>query len=171
MTRLLLIRHGETTDNARKIMQGQTQGQLDDEGFRQAGRLAEELRGMPIDAFVASDLHRAVQTAGILAQLHGKEVYTTPLLRERDWGDFTGRYIPDLQGLPFPENVEPMDCLMQRAQRFLDEMAERYPGQCVAAVGHGIINKAIQAVYYKKNIRDIARMDNCEVRELFIGRP
>ena len=171
MTRLLLIRHGETTDNARKIMQGQTQGELNETGFLQAERLAEELRNMPIDAFVASDLHRAVQTARILAKPHGKQLYTTPLLRERDWGDFTGKYIPDLQGLPFPDNVESMDCLMQRSRRFLDEMAEKYPGQCVAAVGHGIINKAIQAVYYQKNIRDIARMDNCEVRELLIGRP
>lgn len=168
MTRLLLIRHGETIDNARKIMQGQTQGQLNEEGLRQAELLAEELRHVAVDAFVASDLHRAIQTATILAGPHGKEVVTTPLLRERDWGAFTGRYIPDLQGLPFPENVEPMDQLMQRAQLFLDKMAADYPNQCVVAVGHGIVNKVIQAVHYKKNIRDIARMDNCEMRELLI---
>ena len=171
MTRLLLVRHGETIDNARKIMQGQTQGLLNEEGLRQAAQLAEELRGVHVDAFVASDLHRAIQTAEILAKPHGMEVHTTPLLRERDWGDFTGRYIPDLQGLPFPENVEPIDCLMQRSRQFLNEMATRYPGQCVVAVGHGIVNKAIQAVHYKKNIRDIARMDNCEIRELLIGHP
>ena len=35
-TKLLLVRHGETVDNANKIMQGQTQGQLNDTGIGQA---------------------------------------------------------------------------------------------------------------------------------------
>jgi len=36
----------------------------------------------------------------------------------------------------------------------------------VAAVGHGIINKAIQAVFYGKEMRDIKKMDNAEIRRL-----
>ena len=36
----------------------------------------------------------------------------------------------------------------------------------VVAVGHGIINKAIQAVYWKKEMKDVERMTNCEVRIL-----
>ena len=62
MTRLLLVRHGETLDNARKIMQGQTQGLLNEEGLRQAAQLAEELRGVHVDAF-ARYPHRAVRFA------------------------------------------------------------------------------------------------------------
>ena len=36
MTTLYLVRHGETVDNANQIMQGQTQGQLNDNGIKQA---------------------------------------------------------------------------------------------------------------------------------------
>ena len=90
----------------------------------------------------------------------------TPLLRERDWGDFTGRFIPDLKGLDFPENVESLDALKQRAAEFLDFIRKRFPDQTVLAVGHGIINKAIQAVYYQKRMPDIPRMMNAECRTL-----
>jgi probable phosphoglycerate mutase len=34
------------------------------------------------------------------------------------------------------------------------------------AVGHGIINKAIQAVFYKKAMREVPRMANAEIRIL-----
>ena len=102
---------------------------------------------------VASDLWRSVETARILAEPHGLKVESTPLLRERDWGGFTGRFIPDLKGLPFPDDVETLDALLARAKRFLDFIRTKYQGNTVLAVGHGIINKAIQAVYYCKQMR------------------
>lgn len=43
-----------------------------------------------------------------------------------------------------------------------------FQGQIVLAVGHGIINKAIQAVYYGKMTRDIPKMNNGEYRKLCI---
>lgn len=76
-TTLLLVRHGETVDNARQMMQGQTQGELNDVGVRQAEQLRDELAGKPLDAVVASDLKRAVDTARIVAVPHGLEVETT----------------------------------------------------------------------------------------------
>ena len=168
MTILYLVRHGETIDNARQVMQGQVQGQLNETGIRQAKEVAEQMRHVSLDAIVASDLHRAIHPAQIIAEHHGMQVVTTPLLRERDWGDFTGRYIPDLKGEPFPENIESMEHLLERARLFLEFIRQHYPGQCVLAVGHGIVNKAIQAVHYKKSTRDIERMMNAEVRVLEI---
>ena len=165
-TTLYLVRHGETVDNARSVMQGQTQGELNGTGIEQARDVACKMAHEPIDAFVSSDLRRSLHTAQIIAAPHGMTVTTTPLLRERDWGDFTGRYIPDLKGLPFPENVESMEQLLERASRFLDFIRSNYAGKKVLAVGHGIINKAIQAVYYKKSTREIERMMNAEVRVL-----
>lgn len=168
MTQLYLVRHGETVDNARQIMQGQTQGELNDTGRRQAAALCSQLQTEHFDAIVSSDLHRAIQTAEILAVPHQMAVTTTPLLRERDWGDFTGRYIPDLKGLDFPDNVERMDALLDRAARFLDFIRSNYPDQRVLAVGHGIINKAIQAVHFGKLMRKVEKMKNAEVRILDI---
>ena len=67
MTTIFLVRHGETVDNANNIMQGQTQGCLNERGREQARQVAERLASEQIDAVVASDLRRAVQTAEVIA--------------------------------------------------------------------------------------------------------
>ena len=165
-TTLFLVRHGETVDNARQIMQGQTQGELNERGKEQARQVARRLADETLDAVVSSDLQRAVQTAEIIAAPHGLTVMTTPLLRERDWGSFTGRYIPDLQNEVWPDDIETLDAMKARARRFLDFVRDNYPGKTVLAVGHGIINKAIQSVYLGKPMNEIQKMANCEVRVL-----
>ena len=168
MTNLFLVRHGETVDNVRQIMQGQTQGELTEHGREQAAEVRDQMRTEKIDAVVASDLRRSVQTAEIIAEPHGLMVDQTPLLRERDWGGFTGRYIPDLKDKVWPDDIESLDCLLERAQRFLEYIMTNYEGQTVVAVGHGIMNKAIQAVYHHKPMNQIQRMMNAEVRQLLL---
>lgn len=208
MTRLLLVRHGETVDNANKIMQGQTHGRLTLNGIEQAHELGRQLRGEHIDVFLSSDLARAVETleiikkethpltppvregsemplggsgsqseevstprpigrgegVGLLPSGRGEEVGL--LLRERDWGSFTGRYIPDLQNEVWPDDIETLDAMKARARRFLEYVRDNYQGKTVLAVGHGIINKAIQSVYLGKPMNEIQKMANCEVRVL-----
>jgi len=168
MTTLYLVRHGETEDNAAQIMQGQTQGRLTAEGEEQARKLAADMAGERIDIFMASDLRRAVDTARIIAGARGMEVVTTPLLRERDWGGFTGRYIPELKNEPWPDDIETLERMRERASRFLDKIREEYEGLRVLAVGHGIINKAIQSVLYDRPMTEIKRMENAEVRVLHL---
>lgn len=166
MTTIFLVRHGETVDNARQIMQGQTQGELNERGREQARQVAVRLSTERIDAIVASDLHRAIQTAEIIAKPHQLPVVTTPLLRERDWGGFTGRFIPDLQGEAWPDDIESEDALLRRAYDFLQKITATYPDKQVVAVGHGIINKAILAVYASCSMKEVQRMMNAEVRVL-----
>lgn len=168
MTTLYLVRHGETIDNVNRIMQGQTQGELTENGREQARELARKMSGEHIDVFVSSDLKRAVDTCEIVAGPHGGGVVTTPLLRERDWGGFTGRYIPDLKDAVWPDDIETIDALKERAARFLEYVRSSYPSSVVLAVGHGIINKAVQSVYYGKEMKDIPPMSNAEVRRLVL---
>lgn len=166
MTTLYLVRHGETKDNVAKIMQGQRHGELTSVGEAQIEALAVSLVSVPVDAIVSSDLKRSYDSAQIIARHFHLPVQTTTLLRERDWGNFTGRYIPALKDLPMPENVETMDAMLQRARDFLNWILANYENQTVVAVGHGIINKAIQAVYHGKKTREILRMENAECRIL-----
>jgi probable phosphoglycerate mutase len=167
-TVLYLVRHGETVDNANQIMQGQTQGELNENGLRQAHELCEQWKSREIDVVMASDLKRAVDTAAIIAVPHGLKVVTTPLLRERDWGGFTGRYIPSLKNEVWPDDIETLENLLSRAGEFIAYVRKTYPGKTVLAVGHGIINKAVQAVYFKKSMSEIQKMSNAEVRELVL---
>ena len=166
MTTLYLVRHGETVDNANQIMQGQTQGELNENGVQQAREFSEQWKNKVIDIILASDLKRSIDTARIIAEPHQLEVLTTPLLRERDWGSFTGRFIPDLKGEVWPDDIETLENLLSRAGEFIAYVKQTFPGKKVLAVGHGIINKAIQSYYYQKPMNEIQRMQNAEVRIL-----
>ena len=168
MTTLYLVRHGETVDNVNQIMQGQTQGKLTENGIRQAQEVRDQLASEDFSAIISSDLKRSVDTAKIIAEPHDLEVVQTPLLRERDWGGFTGRFIPELKGEVWPDDIETLENLLSRAGEFIAFVKKTYPGKKVLAVGHGIINKAVQAVYFKKSMSEIPRMSNAEVRELVL---
>ncbi len=167
-TRLLLVRHGQSVGNVRQILQGQDNGMLTDLGREQAAEVADRLKEEHIDAFIASDLTRAVETCRIIARQHGMDIRTTPLLRERDWGDFTGELIPELKDKVWPDNVETIGHMKERARQFLNLIRTEYAEQTVLAVGHGIINKAIQSVYYNKPMHEVEKMVNLEVRELLL---
>lgn len=171
---LILIRHGETVDNVARIMQGQTPGRLTPRGVEQARALGAQLAGEHIDTFVSSDLRRAVDTCVEVAAPHFggardkalAAIDQTPLLRERDWGSFTGRYIPDLKDAVWTDDIETVDAMRRRAASFIELIRSRYAGKTVLAVGHGIINKAIQSVFYGKPMPEILPMQNAEVRTL-----
>ncbi|MBP7857257.1 MAG: histidine phosphatase family protein [Prevotella sp.] len=168
MTTLLLTRHGETVDNKSQILQGQTQGELNETGRQQAREVRERMKDRQIDVFVSSDLQRSIETCEIIAAPHGLPVVTTPLLRERDWGGFTGKFIPDLQDLEWPDDIESLESMLSRARNLLTWIKVTYPDKTILAVGHGIINKAIQSVYYNKPMNQVQKMDNGEVRVLVL---
>lgn len=174
--KLLLVRHGETVDNVNRIMQGQTPGKLTDNGISQAAELGRQMAGEHIDIFMSSDLKRAVDTCVEIALPHfGGDrskalagIHQTALLRERNWGSFTGRYIPDLKDAKWTDDIETTDAMRQRATELLAEIKRLYDGKTVLAVGHGIINKVIQSVFYNKPMQEIQRMENAEVRTLVL---
>lgn len=169
-TTLYLVRHGETVDNAAHIMQGQTPGELNDKGIAQAEEVAARMADHPIDVFVSSDLKRSIQTCEIIARPHHAEVITTPLLRERDWGSFTGKFIPSLPQDPkdWPDDIESIGSMKSRAQNFITWLRVTYPGKTILAVGHGIINKALQSVYFRRPMNEIEKMGNAEARILIL---
>ncbi|WP_151449050.1 histidine phosphatase family protein [Lacisediminimonas profundi] len=90
MTELILIRHGETAWNTEKRLQGHIDIPLNDEGRRQAQAVAAALAGTRADRVIASDLGRALDTAGPIARNLGLAVDRDRRLRERSFGAFEG---------------------------------------------------------------------------------
>ena len=91
MTRVILIRHGETVWNARGLYQGQEDSPLTPEGQVQAQALAERMRQHPpIDALYTSDLPRTHATAAPTALALGLKTIVEPALGERNYGIFQG---------------------------------------------------------------------------------
>lgn len=96
MNRLLLIRHA-LTDWVGKRVAGWTPGiSLNDEGRKQAARLAEWLEPVHLEAIYASPLERTVETAEPIAKSHGLDVQLRDLLGETRYGDLNGKAIEDV---------------------------------------------------------------------------
>lgn len=89
---LFLVRHGESTWNARQLVQGQTDTPgLTEEGREQAAACARRLSRTGVRALYSSDLRRAVETATPIAQALGITASVTRDLRERALGDAEGQ--------------------------------------------------------------------------------
>ncbi len=86
----MLWRHGQTTWNAERRFQGQSDIPLDATGQAQAQRAARLLAGLRPDMIVSSDLSRAANTAAPLARLTGLDVILDKDLRERHGGQWEG---------------------------------------------------------------------------------
>ncbi|HEX2027294.1 MAG TPA: histidine phosphatase family protein [Nitriliruptorales bacterium] len=91
MSRLVLVRHGESLWNAERRVQGQSGSGLSERGVAQAQRTAELLAETYPEAVVAaSDLQRTRETVAPLARLVAVEVRFHAGLRERHFGSWTG---------------------------------------------------------------------------------
>ena len=90
MTRLVLVRHGQTAWNLEGRAQGHADVPLDDTGRAQAVALAPQIAAMAPSALWSSDLARARQTAAVVAEATGLEVREDPRLREFDAGERSG---------------------------------------------------------------------------------
>jgi len=87
----LFVRHGTTEWNEAGRIQGWAPVGLSGRGREEAGSVADALAERhAIDAVVASDLARTVETAEPIAAAAGVAVETDPRLRERDFGVFQG---------------------------------------------------------------------------------
>ncbi|MER6048895.1 histidine phosphatase family protein [Streptomyces sp. NPDC001793] len=88
--RVVLWRHGQTAWNLERRFQGSTDIELTETGLAQARRAARLLAALRPDTIIASDLRRAVATAGELAALTRLDVSYDAALRETYAGAWQG---------------------------------------------------------------------------------
>lgn len=94
---LLVVRHGETEWNSRKVIQGTRDVPLSAEGLAQAEALAKRLTGAKIDAVYSSPQLRASRTAEILSAALGLQPLYREAFREIDCGEFEGKTYPEIR--------------------------------------------------------------------------
>ena len=97
MTRIILVRHGETTWNIEGRYQGQEDTPLSERGLKQGHLLADGLRNIPIDLAISSPLQRSYQTCKFCADLHNLPVATDERLLEINHGSWEGVLAGDIQ--------------------------------------------------------------------------
>ncbi|MCG2585429.1 histidine phosphatase family protein [Massilia sp. TS11] len=151
MTRLILLRHGETAWNAERRLQGHLDIPLNASGQRQAAALGAALAGERIDAIISSDLQRAAATADAIAVHHGLRVRRARQLRERHYGVFEGLLYSEAEAR-YPQHyadwkARVIDAAPPEGERYGDFHARciaaifaasaAHPGQTLVIVAHG----------------------------------
>jgi len=151
MSRLFLIRHGETEGNALRIVQ-HPHIPLSPRGVVQAERLARRLARESIARIVTSDYARAMATAESLQRATDAPLTVEPLLRERNFGDLRGRPYAELGFDMFepdyaPPNGETWTVFHERVDRAwarVQELAAAAGGR-LAVVTHGLVCRSLAA--------------------------
>ena len=153
MTRLCLLRHGQTSFNLQGRWQGHSDIPLNETGIEQACRAADQLVGEPFSAIYSSDLQRAWVTAATIAQKHSLVVRTDPRLREINMGIWEGQLLSEIPNLYPAAWVErqsnPIDARapggeslrelsFRVTQAISDICAENQPADQLLIVAHGL---------------------------------
>ena len=77
---------------------------------------------------VCSDLARSYDTAMAVARQKGLQPVATPLLREMDWGIYTGKVADEMDFTTLPESVETIEAYTKE-RRFVDFLKKEFPGK------------------------------------------
>jgi probable phosphoglycerate mutase len=146
---LLLMRHGETALNVARVLQP-ADTPLGERGLAQARAVANRLVAMGVVAVVSSDLPRALQTALAITAATGAPLETTPLLQERNFGDWRGRPydtlpVDPLTMAPAPPGGESAVEFEGRIARAFAHLLQRHAalGGPLAVVTHGLVIRAL----------------------------
>lgn len=94
MSKLVLVRHGQSEWNAKGLWTGWNDPDLNKKGKEEAKNAGEKIQDIHFDKAYTSDLKRAQQTLdGILKTLKIKTIPTisAPELKERNYGDLAGK--------------------------------------------------------------------------------
>lgn len=185
MTRLLIVRHGQTAYNREFRNQGRADIELDEVGMAQAACLAGVLAEVEPDAVYSSPLKRAQATAKAIAR--DREVVLDARLAERDYGTWEGktreeiaiedadnhtRYRSDPVIQPSGGGETGIDVFM-RCVGFLHDLFARHDSGTFVVVTHGGSGSALIAALLNGSpaTADCFRLSNCSVTEVLVDGP
>lgn len=152
ITRLLLVRHGETDANVAGRMQGRGNDPLTPRGQQQARAVAARLKaeGRPIAAIYSSSLLRASQTADAIGEALGLTPRLRAALQEMHLGDLDGTDNLSFEAAMPPtldENYPNGESIREFVERMMGAfygIAMAHSGGTVVVVSHGgVISTAL----------------------------
>jgi len=157
MTRIYLIRHGETEWNREEIFRGRADIPLNRTGRRGARAAARALRNYRIAEIFSSPLSRAWETARPLAADRNLKIIPAPALIDIDFGKWQGipkEKIRENQARLYriwekhPEKMqfpggESLARVRSRAVKFLRRFSRAAPEQEIALVSHRVVLKLL----------------------------
>ena len=153
LNRLVLWRHGETDYNATGRMQGHLDSSLTETGWNQARFAVPVLAGFTPELVVASDLHRARDTATVFTDATGVGLRVDERLRETHLGKWQGLTSTEIEvewpgaldlwrvdGTLAPPDGETRVEVAERALAVVAEVDEEFSGTVMLCAHGGLIS-------------------------------
>jgi len=150
LSRLLLVRHGDTELNSAERYWGRSDVKLSAAGIEQAEKLRDRLAAEKIDAVYSSGMERSLVTAEIIASSHQLAVITCAELREVNFGQLEGLTFGEISRL-YPEVAklwaerspklkypggESLVKFNNRVSKFLSRLDKHTVGETILIVAH-----------------------------------
>lgn len=174
MTRVIIVRHGESTYNTEKRIQGRSDAsKLTEKGRNDAIKVGKALSNISFDAIYTSPLQRAKETADILRHElainaeNSATIETSHKLMEIDlplwvgmlsaevkekfpedyriWSEEPDQLKMLLQGAEGTQEYFPVLALYEQARQFWQEILPYHQGETILIVAHNGINRAMLA--------------------------
>jgi len=175
VTRLILVRHGQTAANIDGRLGSRSDIPLDETGLKQVELAAQRLKSFPAAALFVSPQLRTQQTAKAIALQLNLEMQVCEELNEYYFGKISNMLIQEIEK-EYPDTyadirqwldarpedhalrpqftgAERMDDFVDRILKFTETIIEKYPGKCVIAVTHLGIIKAVLTQMAGGNMR------------------
>lgn len=174
--KIYLVRHGETAWNESGRIQGQTDIDINEQGWEQARAAAERLADIPFEIAFCSPLMRARHTAEAIIGDRKISLIPDDRLKEINFGPWEGldiRTVKEGSGEPFtkpgdyiaPEGAESFEQLYARSADFVKKVLLPLEGsyETVLVVAHGGLNRSILNPILKIPVSDFwhIHMGNC----------
>jgi len=164
-----LLRHTITEWNQSRRIQGQSDSPLTLTGETLALRWGRLLAGNIWSRILSSDLGRARKTTALINQTLNLPVTLDSRLREKDWGKWTGKTMPQLQTefadlwakqVPSewdfcPPGGESFQCVWKRGREALSAASGSWPGEKILVVTHEGMIKSL--IYHESTLSDFVK--------------
>lgn len=176
MARIFLFRHAQTTDNLDKIFCGKRDPDLTPSGVEEAGEIADKLKDKKVTKAYCAPNIRTKHTLDIVLEPHDTAVETVadPRIRERDYGDLTGKSKTEYEKL-YPEkyrewhrgydtpppNGESLKQVEERVLEFLKEiLANVWQNDVIFICASGNSIRPIRRYFEKLTIEEMCSFEH-----------
>ena len=174
-TKVIIMRHGETDYTAENKVLGNKNVPLNENGEKEAAKVAKKLAEEDVDLIYVSPLERARKTGEIVAAKQEKNCTSMEMdcLREQDFGVFEGKSRDDAgyqaakrEFFKRYEGGESFADVVARVYPFLDMVLEKHEGKTILIVAHKGVCRVIANYFEDMENEEFATfdMEPCEYK-------
>jgi len=157
ITKVYLVRHGQTAWNLEEVFRGRADIPLDETGRKEVHLAGEALKDETLHAIYSSPLSRSMETAENIAKFQNISVTPFDAIIDISYGEWEGKSLkevqekfPDLYALwlrephkvSFPAG-ESLDEVRSRAMEAVENLVAKHKNENIALVAHRVPNKVI----------------------------